>query len=179
MKFLQARATLIIINLLGGLLVLGSYVWGFLVYPNAGEILWGGVPLSLRPIYTVSMFLAAGGYFAFIFFILKLDPGMARILNRPGLNVFAILFAVILVPSALWLPLTTLAIDHASQLLVWLVRLDLALVALASLGLLFAIINVRPFRTTWLHRLAVTGGILFCFQTVILDAIIWAYHFHL
>jgi hypothetical protein len=174
----RPRTTLIIINILGGLLVLASYAWGFLVEPKAGDILWGGVPASLRPVYTISMFLAAAGYFVFSIFILHLDPERTKILNWPGFKVFNILFAVILIPSALWLPLTMLALNHASQLFVWFVRLDLVLVALGSLGLLYALIKVHPRKTAWLQRLAIIGGLLFIFQTVILDAVIWAANFH-
>lgn len=174
-----SKKSLILINVLGGLAVLGSYAWGFLTYPNAGEVLWGGVPASLQPLYTISMFLGAGGYFAFSLYILSLDPSETKTLKRTGYKIFNALYAGILIPSALWLPLTVLAVGMASQALVWLVRLDLALVAIASLGLLAAISKVQPQRSTWNHRLAILGCVFFCFQTVILDAIIWAVNFHL
>jgi hypothetical protein len=174
-----SKGSLILINIIGGLAVLVSYAWGFLTYPNAGEVLWGGVPVTLRPLYTVSMFLAAAGYFAFSLYILSLNPGETKTLNRPGYRVFNALFAGILIPSALWLPLTMLTVGQTSQLLVWPVRLDLALVAIASLVLLVALIKVQPRKSTWMHRLAILGCVLFCFQTVILDAIVWAVNFHL
>lgn len=167
------------INVLGGLAVLGSYAWGFLTYPKAEEMLWGGVPINLRAIYMASMFLAAGGYFAFAVYILQSDSRETKILDRPGYRVFNALFSSILIPSALWLPLTVLAVGKSSLLIAWLVRLDLALVAIASLGLLIALLNVQPRKNIWLHRLAILGCGLFCFQTVILDAIVWANHFHL
>jgi hypothetical protein len=50
---------LIAIILIGGVAVLGSYIWGILAYPDAGQILWGGVPEIIRPFYMVNMFLAA------------------------------------------------------------------------------------------------------------------------
>ena len=174
-----SKKSLVLINVLGGLVVLGSYALGFLTYPNAGELLWGGVPLTLRPLYTISMFLAAGGYFAFSIYILHLNPGETRIYTQPGYRVFNALFTGILIPSALWLPLTVLAIGQSSQFLVWLVRLDLAVVAFASFGLLVALLKVQPRKTLWLHRLAILGCMLFFFQTVILDAIVWAINFHL
>ncbi len=64
--------------------------------------------------------------------------------NQPGYRVFMLLFAGILIPSALWLPLTMLAVGQTSQALVWLVRLDLALVAIASLGLFLSLLMVQP-----------------------------------
>ena len=173
------KKSLILINLIGGLAVLGSYAWGFLTHPNAGEALWGGVPASLQPLYTISMFLAAGGYFAFSLYILRLNSSEPKFLKRTSYKIFIALYAGILIPSALWLPLTLMAVGLASQALVWLVRLDLALVAIASLGLLIAIFKVKPQRSTWNHRLAILGCVFFCFQTVILDAIVWAVNFHL
>jgi hypothetical protein len=174
-----SKMSLILINVFGGLAVLGSYAWGFITYPNAGELLWGGVPESLRSLYTGSMFLAAGGYFAFSIFILHLDPKETRILKWPGFKAFNVLFTGILIPSAFWLPLTTSAIEKSSQFLACLTRLDLALVAIASLGLLYAIIKVQPQKTSWLHYLAILGSLFFCFQTVILDAIIWVLNFQI
>jgi hypothetical protein len=174
-----SKKSLILINVLGGLAVLGSYAWGFLTYPNAGQLLWGGVPGNLRSIYTTSMFLAAAGYFAFSTYILHLSPGDTMIQNQPGYRVFMFLFAGVLIPSALWLPLTVLAVGQASQTLVWIVRLDLALVAIASLGLILSLLMVRPRKTVWYHRLAILGCVFFCFQTVVLDAIVWSAFFHL
>jgi hypothetical protein len=60
---------LIAIILIGGVAVLGSYIGGIQARPDAGQILWGGVPEKTRPLYTVNMFLAAAGYFLFTFFI--------------------------------------------------------------------------------------------------------------
>ena len=37
------------------------------------QILWGGVPAGLRPIYTICMFVAAVGYFALAYFVFRLD----------------------------------------------------------------------------------------------------------
>ncbi len=74
---------MLFINLLGGGGVIGSYIWGFLTHPNAGQALWGGVPDSIRPFYTAGMFLAATGYFAFTYFILfRLNPDETRVFSR-------------------------------------------------------------------------------------------------
>ena len=53
------RTALIVLNLVGGIAVLASYAWGIGGHPDARNALWGGVPDSLRPLYTVSMFSAA------------------------------------------------------------------------------------------------------------------------
>jgi len=88
------------INLLGGAAVLGSYAWGIRTHANAGEILWGGVPLSIQPFYTAGMLLAAAGYFAFTHFILfRLRPDETRVGARLGFDVFNAVYAGILIPS--------------------------------------------------------------------------------
>ena len=165
---------MILINILGGAAVLGSYAIGLLTHPNASQVLWGEVPDSIRPYYTASMFLAAMGYFAFIYFILfRLDPIKTRVAGRFGFGLFTALFAGILIPSALWMPLTYLAVERSSLALVWVVRIVLWLVALASLALFYAILKVEPRQSLWAQRLALVGCIAFYIQTAFLDAIVW------
>jgi hypothetical protein len=165
---------MLVINLLGGAAVLGSYVWGFRTYPGAGDALWGGVPENIRPYITANMLLAAAGYFAFIHFTLfRLDATHSRVFGRFGFGLFNLLYAAILILSALWMPVSILAIEQGSQSLVWLARLLLVVVGLASLGLLFALLKVEPARPRWAQRLAVIGSIPFCVQTVLFDAILW------
>ena len=165
---------MVFINVLGGMAVLGSYVHGILTHPGAADILWGGVPQSIQPFYTAGMFLAAAGYFAFTIFILnRLDPHHTQVARRFGFSLFNALYAAILIPSALWMPLTFLAIERSSSALVWLVRIVLGVVGGASLGLLFSLIKVEPHRPRWAHWIAVAGSVFFCIQTVILDAILW------
>lgn len=169
---------LLIINLLGGAAVLGSYAYGVRSHPNATNVLWGGVPASIRPLYTAGMFLAAAGYFAFIYFILfRLDPDKARVEHRFGFGIFNALFAAILIPSALWMPLTFAAAAASSVALLWVVRLVLAAVGIASLSLLVALLNVEPRQPTWAYLLAVTGCVAFCLQTAVLDMIVWSAYF--
>jgi hypothetical protein len=171
---------LIAIILIGGVAVLGSYVGGIQAHPDAGQILWGGVPEKIRPFYTVNMFLAAAGYFLFTFFILfRLDPIETKVTSRFRSGVFHGLYAATLIPSALWLPITLLAVDQSSQALLWVVRIVLGVVGAASLGLFFALRKVRPPQPEWAYRLAMVGSMFFCIQTVILDALVWSAFFQL
>jgi hypothetical protein len=174
------KRLMLFINLIGGIAVLGSYAYGVLTHPDAGTILWGGVPQSIRPLYTASMFLAAAGYFAFTYFVLfRLDPDAAQVARRLGFGVFNALYAAILIPSALWMPLTFLAVEQSSPALLWIVRVVLAVVGIASLGLFFALMTVKPRQPWWAHRIAVVGSVGFCIQTVLLDAILWVAFFSL
>jgi hypothetical protein len=170
----QCKWLMLVINLVGGVAVLGSYALGTASHPEAGQLLWGGVPSAIRTIYTAGMFLAAIGYCAFDYFILfRLDPDQVRVTDRIGFGVFNIIYTGILLPSALWMPLTILTIEQSSVALLWATRLVLVLVAIASLGLFIALAKVQPRQPVWAHRVALIGSLFFCFQTVLLDAIVW------
>ncbi len=46
-------------------MVLASYVHGYVTNPDIRWDIWGGIPSSLRPVYTVSMLGATAGFFLF------------------------------------------------------------------------------------------------------------------
>ena len=115
------------LNAVGGACVLASYVWGLSALASSEPGLWGGVPVSWRPAYTLNMVLAAVGYFPFTSY------------------------------SWTW----------------WAIRLDLALVAIGSLGVLAALLTLEtPPAPRW-RRVAIAGCVPFALQTVVLDAALW------
>jgi hypothetical protein len=167
----RRKSSLIALNLIGGLAVLASYVVG--VANVSGEALWGGVPESLTPLYTVNMFLAAGGYFFFTHYIVfRLDETQTRIGDRFGYSVFHLLYALVLIPSAAWLPLTAMMIDDPSTLLWATIRLVLFLVGAGSLGLVASLLKLGAHAPRG-RTLAIAGLVPFCLQTVLLDALVW------
>lgn len=168
------KAMLVLVNVVGGVAVLGSYAHGLASNPNAGEVLWGGVPLALRPLYTVSMLLAAVGYFPFTAYLLfGVDAERMRIAGRLGYGWFVLLYALILGPSALWMPLTLVIRDGWSPALWIVIRLVLALVGIGSLALLAALLTLTPRRHGATYAMAVAGAVAFCVQTALLDACVW------
>ncbi|MDX1650337.1 MAG: hypothetical protein R3263_10840 [Myxococcota bacterium] len=175
-----ARLRMAAIAVLGGTAVLGSYVHGFATYPDTVAAMWGGVPDALRPLYTAWMFVAAAGFFAYASWLFQgVDPEAARV-GRFGFDLFNVLYVGILVPSALWMPLTRIlleASEPAAAVWWWVVRVDLWIVAVASLGLIAALLAVRPRPFPRWHRLAVIGACAFAFQTAVLDALIWPLYF--
>jgi hypothetical protein len=98
---------LLVLNVLGRIAVLGSYVAAFTGSPDFKDGLWGGVPESLRSLYTVNMLLAAAGYLPFTWlFVGATKPAEFRATTGlPYVLPFA-LYALVLIPSALWLPMT-------------------------------------------------------------------------
>ncbi len=160
------------LNVIGGSAVLGSYVWGVQA-PGVGAALWGGVPDALRPLYTTNMFLAAAGYFCF-------SAVAARRLHRADASGdvdqfgrrMLCAYALVLIPSALWVPLTAWMLEVSSNLAWVTVRLDLGLVALGTLALFELVL--RPGDGPRFERwLALVGLLPFGLQTVVLDALVW------
>lgn len=173
----SAKSTMLLINVLGGLAVLGSYYWGIATHDNPG-VVWGGVPEWLKPAYTVSMLTAAGGYFLFAGFLLVgVDADRARFAGGYGFGLINVLFLMILVPSALWMPLTFRMLEAPSPGLWIAIRVVLGLVGIGSLGLLGAVATVVPRTPVVAHALAVAGLVAFAVQTALLDAIVWPAYF--
>jgi hypothetical protein len=168
---------MVLINLFGGVAVLVSYALCLMSSSTQAGDFWGGVPDGLRSLYTVNMFLAAAGYFAFTFFLMYRLKPTTRGGGRFGLGTFNALYALILIPSALWMPLTFAMLDSPSDGLWWAIRLTLAAVGIGSLGLLVGLLAVRPSPPSLAHKLAVLGSLAFCFQTAILDALVWPAYF--
>jgi hypothetical protein len=174
----RAWRSLLWLNVLGGIAVLGSYVYGLASNPLTRGALWGELPEALRPFYTVNMFLAAAGYFAFSSFVFRrLDPERTRIAGGFGFRAFHVLYAAILVPSALWLPLTFEMLEAPSAALWLAIRVSLALVGLGSLGLMSAVASAAPYSAPGARRAALVGAFFFSLQTALLDALVWPAYF--
>lgn len=171
----QRRSLLLLIGV-GGAAVLGSYALVF--DPDVQAGIWGGVPESLRGFYTVNMLLAAASFFPATYllgFATPLDGGFAE---RTGFSFEALLgaYALILMPSAAWLPLTALYIESPAAWLWILIRLDLLLVGLGAT--LVAVMLIR--RATHGPALAwgaVVAFFFFWLQTMVLDAIVWPWYY--
>lgn len=168
------KRVLVWIVLLGGTAVVASYLLGLALDPARLAGFWGGVPWSALPAYTLSMVLATAGYFAYTYFLLfRVDPAEARIARRFGYRLFHGLYLLILLPSAVWLPLTAAMLAHPSPALWAAIRLVLGLVAAGSLGILAALLALRPKQPARAYWLAVAGSVAFSFQTAVLDALVW------
>jgi hypothetical protein len=162
------RTRFIALNLAGGIAVLASYVLGL---SGGAEGIWGGVPESWKPVYTGSMLLAAAGYFPFTYYFLtRFDPAPDE---RVGWSAVLVCYALVLVCSALWLPLTSRMLTTPSSGLWAMIRIDLLLVGIGAVGLLLILLWRRARDGSPAFWLAVVGLLPFCWQTAILDALVW------
>ena len=116
--------------------------------------------------------ICSSGYSHYLAFRLPADH---RVGSKPGQPLVTLLYLLVLVGSALWLPLTVGVIDHPSTLAWWAVRVVLSVVGLASLGLLTVVLSARPRARG--RTAAALGAIPFCIQTALLDATIWPVYF--
>lgn len=165
---------LLVINILGGAAVIGSYIYGVASHPGSGNALWGGVPASTRPVYTVSMILSALGYFAFIaYMFFRVEPGTAQIAGRFGFTLFHLIFIGMLLPSALWMPFTHLYIANPGTG-IWVgIRIVLLVVGISSCALVWALLTLNMKEPAGFYWLAVAGAAWFAFHTLVLDGILW------
>ncbi|MBN2240747.1 MAG: hypothetical protein JW712_13310 [Dehalococcoidales bacterium] len=166
---------LLVINIIGGIAVIGSYILGLNAQSGGANVLWGGVPAGIRPVYFVSMLLSALGYFAFIYFILfRLVPADVTIAGKFGYSLFYIIFVLMLLPSAAWMPLSNLYVTNGGTG-IWLgIRIVLFIVGLASASLVWALLTLNTKLPAVPYWLAVAGAAYFTAHTLILDAIVWA-----
>jgi hypothetical protein len=166
------------IIVLGGLAVVGGYVLWLALNPGSGDALWGGVPQRLRPVFTAGMLAAAVGYLVFVALLLfRLDPATLSIAGRPAYPVLNGLLLGFLLPSALWMPLTFALLARPSAALWVVVRLVLVIVALSGVGLVIALLALRPRPRGALYWLGVAGAVLFTLHTLVLDALVWPAYF--
>ena len=158
------RQALLLLNVVGGIAVLASYVL-WLGHPsNPAGALWGGVTGGWQYLYTISMFAAAAGY-------LVLFPYLARyVIDHEWLHT---LFALVLFPSALWMPLTFEYVDGPTTGLWIALRCDLLTVATASVALVMLIARTPTSAPARTRALALAGSNAFAFQTAVLDAFVW------
>lgn len=172
------KILMLIINVIGGIAVLGSYAYGMQTHPGSGNALWGGISERIRPLYAVGMLLAALGYFAFTYYLLfRLDPDSVVIAGRCKYSLFNYIYLGILIPSALWMPFTFKMIENPATATWVIIRVILAIVALASLALIWAIAAAAPRGPATAYWLALLGSSLFFLHTAVLDAILWPAYF--
>lgn len=165
----------IILNIIGGILVIGSYIYGLKTQGN-GNALWGGVPGNIKKVYTASIFISALTFFVFtLFILLKVYTSEYKVFGLSSQIAFSVMYFLVLIPSAFWMPLTYAMVQNPSNL-VWIgVRAVLAIVALGALGILVSLLALSPKPTGAFYWSAIATIAYFFFHTGVLDALLWPY----
>ena len=167
-----------LVNILGGIAVLGSYIWGLSSYPEHRETLWGGISGAWRWVFFVSMMLAAVGYLTFAYY--EFFRSGAKAYQENGIlgpYTVSIICAVFLCASTVWMP-STLAYINTHQVQWWLVALSSLWVTAASLFLLLiALLLAGDYESSRYYYLAVGGIAYILFHCTVFDAVVWAIRF--
>ena len=107
----------LVVNIIGGILVLGSYLICFIQFPEERTKLWGEVPKKTQQRIVPFMLLAAVGYLITGWWFWQvIEPNS---LSLPGgftyVGIIAF-FALLLALSTAWMPVSVLAIKKRSNL---------------------------------------------------------------
>ena len=162
-----------VLNLLGGLGVLGSYAVGLQAHWGQNELLWGGIPESVRGVYTACMFPAAFGYLVCFAYLLRADWEKLNFASGPAGRSLLRLHLLFLATATAWMPLTWLALDHQVTALYWPIQGVLLVTGLSALGIWRSLFRlVDPPNPRFLLA-AKIGFVFLVFQCLVLDALVW------
>ena len=165
---------LLVVMLMGGLGVIGSYAQGLISHPGSIKVLWGKISGPFRTIYFISMLLSALGYFAFAYYLLfRVDAATALVTNTLGFEVFFAAITGMLLFSSLWMPFTYSYVDKPNKGTWLMIRVVLFLVALSSCALVGALRSLHDKTPPGPYWVAVVGAGYFALHTTMLDAFLW------
>ena len=173
------RGLTLFINLVGGFAVLGSYAWGLSSHPGEGALLWGDIPESWKPLYSLNMLPAALGYLTFTAYLLSAKPEELRFRGEKALVLFQINYGLFLTTAAFWMPLCWIALDGNQTWLLLPIQSVLAVTGLASIGFIYLLWNLEAPPRPRFHKAALVGACWLALQCAVLDAIVWPRFFHL
>jgi hypothetical protein len=157
----MVRARFAAVQVIGGLSVLGSYAIGARDWPNQLAGLWGAIPESVIPVYTLCMIPAAIGYLVTMGWAWSQEALLDRLTGW---------FVAFLGASSLWMPLSLAAVASGDQRLWLWVQVDLLITAVATLAIGLLLREGTPGRG---RRWAQWGWGFLAWQTIVLDAVIW------
>jgi hypothetical protein len=162
-----------------GTLVLVSYLYG-LSHASDQAALWGGIPWSQAQFIVPFMFLAAFGFLMYWWTILyRNDASVMESLRWPwgesdggGGARLLLAFALLVIPSALWLEATIFHLDHEYN---WTPLLVVGVLALACVGnILMGLLAYSSYvdESPGGGKMLL-GSILLGIQCIIFDGIYW------
>ena len=173
---MSTKIILALVNVFGGVAVLGSYAWCLANYPEHRDALWGGIQGSLRGTFTISMFLAAAGYLAFCYVNLFVGETMAFGQDSliMGFNPIVILTVVFLSSSTLWMP-SLIAYMRSGESAWWILCVTSLWITALSLSVMtgVAALSVAHGISQASKYAALAGLAYITFHSLFLDAIIW------
>ena len=177
---MSPQVTFILVNMIGGILVLGGYAIGIGNFPEHRNSLWGGVSTSWRQAIVVSMLIAAVGYLMFCYMAVFKD-GATHFSHDwlLGDHSVTILTAIFLISAACWMPFLLTYIISGTNFwwILTVVALWITALSLILLCLVVATYNGNDISSTE-KILALVGLTAITFHCLVMDAILWVVFFH-
>ncbi|MFL2763846.1 MAG: hypothetical protein ACJ0A6_02400 [Dehalococcoidia bacterium] len=168
----------ILINLIGGIFVIGSYILGFNSELEDKLALWGGITGKTRQLFTISMLLSATGYLTFLFYMI-FKGGLDNNDNPTfiGLNIFLILSVIFLLSASIWMPATVKFLETSLNYWWVITVIVLWITAISLMTMLITLIYTNNLEHNISLNLATIGIGYITFHCLVLDAIIWVFKF--
>ena len=177
------RQLVLIFTFVFGPLVLASYVYG-ISHADKPQDLWGGIPLSWQAYIVSFMFIAAAGFLIYwwiVFF--QFDQDTFSSLHWPwgysdgnGAIRLLLAYALVLIPSALWLEST---LFHLSNNYSWTPVLVIGILMMVAIGnIMLGLLAYGAYQDGVNGSgLMMIGAVMLGIQCIVNDCIIWSLKF--
>ena len=179
-KMISTKMIFVLVNVVGGVAVLGGYAWCLRLYPEHGEALWGGVHGTLRTIFTLSMVPAVAGYLTFCYVtIFQGDTVAFGKVSGLGVNIIVILAILFLASAAMWMP-ALIAYIRSGVRVWWVVCVASLWVTALSLLAMTGVTAISSGEgiSVISKNASVAGLAYITFHCLVMDAIVWVLLFN-
>ena len=171
---MRLQSQVLWINIIGGILVLGGYIYALIQHPNTRSDLWGGVPEEWRMWIVSSMFFAAFGYcYAMKYMIINDGLSLGFFWGKFDAGKMIILLLLFLFSASLWIHTTFSYIDSPTYLKWFFVQLELWITALSILLFTVGLATATGVQNSFQHNFSIIGLGIISFHCLILDAFLW------
>ena len=177
------RQLVLIFTFVFGPLVLASYVYG-ISHADKPQDLWGGIPLSWQAYIVPFIFIAAAGFLIYwwiVFF--QFDQDTFSSLHWPwgysdgnGAIRLLLAYALVLIPSALWLEST---LFHLSNNYSWTPVLVIGILMMVAIGnIMLGLLAYGAYQDGVNGSgLMMIGAVMLGIQCIVNDCILWSLKF--
>ena len=166
------------INIIGGLSVLGGYVYALLDHPVLRAQIWGGVPETWRPWITLFMFFSGFGYcYGMYYLIFKEGLDLKFFGGKYDASIMRTLLILFLVSASMWIHSTFNYLELPNANSLNMIRIELWCTALSILFMTIGLGTANGINSSRTHKKSVFGLGVISFHCLFLDAILWTSYF--
>jgi hypothetical protein len=162
------------INIIGGLSVLGGYVYSLLEHPILRGQIWGGVPETWQPWITMFMFFSGFGYcYGMYYLIFNEGLNLKFFGGRYDSSIMRTLVILFLLSASMWIHSTFSYLELPTAKKMGMIQIELWCTALSLLFMTFGLATAKGIKNIKVHKLSVIGLGVISFHCFFLDAILW------